>query len=80
MGMVERIAQFCYQVQKGAYIQVSLLKGDRILNHRALKEICFNGSCGISIILDLIIFASVVGCIPQNLSRLVLIYARYKKS
>ena len=78
--MVEGIAQFCCKVHKGAYVQVSPLKGDRILNHLALKDNCFNGSCGISIILDLIIFASVAGCTLPNLRWHVLIYACYKKS
>lgn len=79
MGMVEGIFQSYCKVKKGAYIQVSLLKRDTILTHSALNETCFNGSCGISIILDLIIFASVAGCILQNLSLHVLIYACYKE-
>ena len=66
--MAEGIAQFCYKVQKkGAYIQVSLLKRDTILNHIALNETCFNGSRGLSIILDLVICASKAGYILLNL-------------
>lgn len=62
------LLSFAVKVQKkGAYIQVSLLKSDTILNRIALNETCFNGSQGISIILDLIIFASNAVCFLLHL-------------
>lgn len=67
IGMAEGIAQFCCQVQKRVPIfRLAYLK-DTILNHIALNETCFNGSHGISIILDLIICASNAGYILLNL-------------